>query len=52
MARADLAESIGESRSQPSGGFTRTLSLLVGRGSIAKPKLGVYALAGTQEMLP
>lgn len=52
MARADLAESIGESRAQPSGGFTRTLNLLVGRGSIAKPKRGVYALASTQEMLP
>jgi hypothetical protein len=48
MTRADLAESIGESRSQPSGGFTRTLNLLVGRGSIAKPKRGVYALVAAR----
>jgi hypothetical protein len=49
MKRADLAEEIGESRSQPSGGFARALTLLVDRGAIVRPRHGVYALAGTGE---
>jgi hypothetical protein len=51
VARADLAESVGEPRSQPGGGFTRALKLLVDRGIVVRPKRGVYALASTQEKL-
>jgi hypothetical protein len=58
LARADLAERVGEPRSQPSGAFSRALNIAVQRGSVVKPKRGVYALpqrrgapAGTQESL-
>lgn len=43
--RADLAELIGEPRSQPSGAFQRALNSAVRGGSVIKPKRGLYALA-------
>jgi AAA domain len=55
MTRADLAESVGESRSQQGGAFQRTLNVLAGSGRVVKPKRGIYALpaetAGAQEAL-
>jgi hypothetical protein len=46
MRRADLAEAVGEPREQPGGTFTRALKDAVARGTVFRPKLGVYALAG------
>jgi hypothetical protein len=44
QARADLAELVGEPRSQPSGAFQRALNLAVDRGLVVKPKRGLYAV--------
>jgi AAA domain-containing protein len=37
QARADLAELVGEPRSQPSGAFSRALNLAVQRGAVVMP---------------
>lgn len=47
MTRADLAESLGEPRSQPSGAFQRALTSVVQSGSVVRPKRGVYAIPST-----
>jgi hypothetical protein len=42
--RADLAELVGEPRTQPSGAFQRALNVAVSRALVAKLKRGLYAL--------